>query len=253
MEWWTIDQLEPDTYALSEYGHWEETHCYLLLGTERCLLIDTGLGVSDLGAEVRRLTSLPVLAALTHVHWDHIGGCRHFSQIAVHELERGWLSGGLPIPLEAVKQNLTREPVRFPPDFHEEAYEIYQGEPSVILRDGDTISLGNREIQAIHTPGHSPGHLCFYEPARRALYTGDLIYSGCLYAFYPSTDPAAYLESVKKVGKLPAGRIYPGHHKLEIPVALIKEVEDGLEGLSQAGRLRQGEGLISFPHFQIQL
>ena len=41
-DWFTIEPLDGDTFAISEYRHWEETHCYLLLGTERALLIDTG-------------------------------------------------------------------------------------------------------------------------------------------------------------------------------------------------------------------
>ena len=48
-DWFTIEPLDGDTFAISEYRHWEETHCYLLLGTERALLIDTGLGVADRG------------------------------------------------------------------------------------------------------------------------------------------------------------------------------------------------------------
>ena len=75
MDWLTIQQLDKDTWALSEPRHWEETHAYLLAGTKRALLIDTGLGVCDLFSAVRSLTSLPVTVALTHAHWDHIGGC----------------------------------------------------------------------------------------------------------------------------------------------------------------------------------
>jgi len=40
--WFTIDRIDADTYIISEYRHWEETHCYLLNGAERSLLIDTG-------------------------------------------------------------------------------------------------------------------------------------------------------------------------------------------------------------------
>lgn len=48
-EWFTVEQIERDTYAISEYRHWEEPHCYLLLGARRALLIDSGLGVADIG------------------------------------------------------------------------------------------------------------------------------------------------------------------------------------------------------------
>ena len=72
--WFTIDRIDPETYILSEYRHWEETHCYLLCGRERALLIDTGLGICDISQEVSKLTDLPVSVVATHIHWDHIGG-----------------------------------------------------------------------------------------------------------------------------------------------------------------------------------
>lgn len=59
-EWFTIEKIDGETYALGEYGHWEQTHTYLLLGDTRALLIDTGLGVADIGAQVKALTSLPL-------------------------------------------------------------------------------------------------------------------------------------------------------------------------------------------------
>ena len=97
-DWFTVEQVDPQTFVLSEYGHWEETHCYLLCGSESALLIDTGLGVSNIRAVVSRLTTLPVLAVTTHAHWDHIGGHRYFAQIAVHHLEKDWLSVRFPRP-----------------------------------------------------------------------------------------------------------------------------------------------------------
>ena len=53
--WFTIDTIDPDTAILSEYRHWEETHCYLLTGTERALLIDTGLGICDISQHERQV------------------------------------------------------------------------------------------------------------------------------------------------------------------------------------------------------
>lgn len=83
-DWFTTEAIDNDTFVISEYKHWEETHCYLLIGTESALLIDTGLGVSDIKDVVGRYTSLPVIVATTHVHWDHIGGHGLFDDIAVH-------------------------------------------------------------------------------------------------------------------------------------------------------------------------
>ena len=115
--WFTIEQIDRDTFSISEYKHWEETHCYLLCGEKYAILIDTGLGVSNIRTIVDSLTKLPVMTVTTHVHWDHIGGHKYFDNIAVHEAEKDWLSVRFPIPLQVVKNNLTRLPCDFPRDF----------------------------------------------------------------------------------------------------------------------------------------
>ena len=102
-DWFTIDQVDESTYIISEYHHWEETHCYLLIGSERALLIDTGLGVCIIYEQVRRLTDKPVTAVATHIHWDHIGGHKYFPEFYAHEAELDWLNGKFPLPLQAVK------------------------------------------------------------------------------------------------------------------------------------------------------
>ena len=66
--WFTVDHIDEDTFVISEPKHWEETHCYLVCGRERAVLIDTGLGVADIAEAVSSLTPLPVFAVLTHTH-----------------------------------------------------------------------------------------------------------------------------------------------------------------------------------------
>ncbi|MDD6261381.1 MAG: MBL fold metallo-hydrolase [Clostridiales bacterium] len=252
-DWFTVEEIDSQTFAISEYKHWEETHCYLLCGQESAVLIDTGLGVSNIRKIVDSLTRLPVMAVTTHIHWDHIGGHKYFDNIAVHEDEKDWLSVKLPIPLQVVKNNLTKIPCNFPAEFDIDAYQIFQGEPQRILHDGDWLDLGGREIQVIHTPGHSPGHCCFYEPARKYLYSGDLIYKGCLYAFYPTTDPQLFYHSIKRVQKYKIAKVLPSHHDVNIPVSLINEIEAGFAKLARSGQLKQGNGLFEFGDFQIQI
>ena len=252
-DWFTVEKIDAQTFVISEYKHWEETHCYLLCGQEKALLIDTGLGVSNIKKIVDSLTDLPFMAVTTHVHWDHIGGHRYFDNIAVHELEQDWLSVKFPISLQVVKNNLTRLPCDFPAEFDIDAYRIFQGMPQRVLSDGDWLDLGNRKIQVVHTPGHSPGHCCFYDPEREYLFSGDLIYKGCLYAFYPTTDPQLFYHSVKRVQEYKISRILPGHHQLNIPVSLINEIEAGFAQIERSGKLKQGNGLFEFGDFQIQI
>ena len=95
--WFTTDKIDSNSYIISEYRHWEETHCYLLSGTKRSLLIDTGLGVCHIADEVNKLTSLPVTAVATHIHWDHIGGHACYPDFYAHEAELNWLDGEFPL------------------------------------------------------------------------------------------------------------------------------------------------------------
>ena len=252
-DWFTVEAIDAQTFAISEYKHWEETHCYLLCGRERAVLIDTGLGVSNIKRIVDGLTELPVTVITTHAHWDHIGGHRYFDTIAVHEAEKDWLSVRFPIPLQVVRRNLTKLPCDFPADFDLDAYRVFQGMPQKILRDGDWLELGGRGLRVIHTPGHSPGHCCFYEPGRNYLFSGDLIYQGCLYAFYPTTDPQLFYRSVKRVRGYEIAKILPGHHQLHIPLSLLDEIEAGFAQIERSGQLRQGNGLFEFGDFQIQI
>lgn len=122
-----------------------------------------------------------------------------------------------------------------------------------MLYDGDILDLGDRTLQVIHTPGHSPGHCCFYEQDRRWLYSGDLIYKGCLYAFYPTTDPQLFYNSVRRVQKYEISRVLPGHHQLSIPGSMIDEIEAAFAQIERNGKLKQGNGLFEFRDFQIQI
>lgn len=251
--WFTVEQIDRNTFAISEYKHWEETHCYLLCGKERAILIDTGLGISNISEIVDTLTKLPVMVMTTHVHWDHIGGHKYFKHIAVHEAEKEWLSVKFPVPLSVVKHSLMCKPCDFPSDFKIDQYQIFQGVPQMLLHDGDSIDLGDRKLEVIHTPGHSPGHCCFYEPEKKYIYSGDLIYRGCLAMFYPSTNPAQFWESIRKIQSLEIKRILPGHHQLPVPVSLLDEIEMAFHDLSNKGKLKHGSGIFSYDDFQIHI
>ncbi len=242
-DWFTIDKIDEDTYIISEYRHWEETHCYLLNGTERSLLIDTGLGICNIYDEVIKLTDKPVTAAATHIHWDHIGGHKYFPDFYAHENELDWLSGGFPLPLKTIKTYVT-DRCELPEGYDVNTYEFFQGTPSRVLRDNDIIDIGGRAVQVLHTPGHSPGHMCFWEQARGYLFTGDLVYKDTLFAYYPSTDPEAYLKSLERIAELPAKRVFPAHHSLDIQPEIVIRMRDEFRKLKDVGKLHHGSGVF---------
>ena len=251
-DWFTIDQVDESTYIISEYHHWEETHCYLLIGSERALLIDTGLGVCNIYEQVRRLTDKPVTAVATHIHWDHIGGHKYFPEFYAHEAELDWLIGKFPLPLQAVK-NMVADRCELPEDFCINGYAIFQGKPGRLLDEGDTIDLGGRTIQVLHTPGHSPGHLCFWEDEKGYLYSGDLVYEGTLFANYPSTDPQSYMTSLEKIAVLPIKQLFPGHHSLNISPELVVKMRDAFRRLNEDDKLCHGSGTHNYGDWAVML
>lgn len=248
--WFTLDKIDNETFILSEYRHWEETHCYLLCGTKKALLIDTGLGICDISQEVKKLTHLPVTAAATHIHWDHIGGHRYFPDFYAHEAELPWLQGEFPLSMETVRE-MVLDRCDPPEDFDIGKYELFQGAPARVLRDGDVIDLGGRLVEVLHTPGHSPGHMCFFERERGYLFTGDLVYKDVLFAYCPSTDPEAYPESMERVAALPAERVFPAHHSLDTQPELLVRIRDAFRNLKAEGKLHHGGGQFDCGDFGI--
>lgn len=243
--WFTIDEIDNETYIISEYRHWEETHCYLLNGSSRSLLIDTGLGICNIHDEVIKLTDKPVTAAATHIHWDHIGGHKYFPDFCANSEELDWLNGKFPLSAEAIKRMVTdcRE---LPDEYDVNGYMIFQGTPARVLTDHDTIDIGGRSIEILHTPGHSPGHMCFWEKERGYLFTGDLVYKGTLFACYPSTDPDAYLASLEKIAALPVQRVFPAHHSLDIYPEIIVRMRGAFRELKSDGKLCHGGGSFDY-------
>ena len=115
------------------------------------------------------------------------------------------------------------------------------------------IDLGDRKIQALHTPGHSPGHLCFWERERGYVFTGDLIYKDTLFAYYPSTDPQAYLQSLEVIAALPSIRLFPAHHSLDIQPEIAVRMRNAFRELNANGKLRHGSGTFDYGDWAIWL
>ncbi len=112
------------------------------------------------------------------------------------------------------------------------------------LSDGDVVRAGKLNLIAVHTPGHSSDHLCFWLADDRALFTGDLVLGrGSSMVTYPEGNVAAYLRSLEKVAALRPKMLFPGHwdpvtdalqkideyrtHRLEREAQVLAEVRRG--------------------------
>jgi len=250
--WFTVDQIDKETYIISEYRHWEETHCYLLNGSEHSLLIDTGIGICNIYDKVIKLTDKPITAVASHIHWDHIGGHKYFPDFYAHEDELNWLNGKFPLTMEQIK-GMVVDRCDLPDGYDVNKYEFFQGKPTKVLKGNEVINIGDRFVQIVHTPGHSPGHMCFFEKERGYLFTGDLVYKDTLFAYFPSTDPETYLNSLEQVSTLPVKQVFPAHHTLNIQPEILVRMRDAFRQLKADGKLHHGSGTFDYGDWAVWL
>jgi glyoxylase-like metal-dependent hydrolase (beta-lactamase superfamily II)/8-oxo-dGTP pyrophosphatase MutT (NUDIX family) len=168
------------------------TNAYLI-GDREMALVDPGSGEPE---ELERLFALIELLAsddrrvqvvlLTHHHPDHVGG------------------------VEAV-----RERYHVPVGAHPETAKHVRVDFSIA--DGQWIPLVHQlddwNLQAIHTPGHARGHLCFHHARTGSLFSGDHVVGGAgtVIVDPPEGDMADYLASLERLARLGAGTLFPGH------------------------------------------
>jgi len=212
-----VIELVPGIYQLR--GEKPGSHVYLIKGDNKNVLIDTGVAgkfpvlkrrLTELGLHVRDMN----LIILTHEHYDHIGATAFFHRTAVVAAHR----------LAANKVELQDEFVTL----------LNHDQPSkpfwvdVWLEDGSIIDLGNYGLQVIHTPGHTSGCICLYEPTAGLLFTGDTVFAGgTLSEIAVGGNVSDYVNSVRRLSNLKSKQIYPGHGRVsstpdeDLPKAIV--------------------------------
>jgi hydroxyacylglutathione hydrolase len=175
------------------------TNCWLLAleGSEEALVIDPGFFPDRIHRLLEAAGKRPVATLATHGHYDHIGSAALFcgSEIPfyIHKEDelaltdpRAWGAG---IVTEGV------------------------GRPGEVrtVSDGDVIDVAGFSLEILHTPGHTPGHICF--KAAQWIFTGDLVFKGAIgRSDFPNSDPVAMETSLRRFLTLPDPMAaYPGH------------------------------------------
>jgi glyoxylase-like metal-dependent hydrolase (beta-lactamase superfamily II) len=164
--------------------------------------------VTALGLDLRYIIN-------THAHPDHISGNADIrektgAKIIIHEDE------------EKLLTHLA----------HKAFIRMFGGKPSpkadIMVKDGDTIAIGNVSLSVIHTPGHSPGGICLYD-GEENLFTGDTLFvAGIGRTDLPGGSMKTLMNSIKeRILTLPDDTIiWPGHNYGPTPRSTVKQERD---------------------------
>lgn len=167
-DWFEVQRLPHAVTMIREPHHAEDVKSYLIEGERDAAVLDTGLGVGDFARLVATLSGKRPRVLQTHAHWDHIGASHAFDDVLVHPAEADGLRAGWPEAryVAAFTEGMV-DKERLPAGF-DTAGGIPGCEPAGWLEDGGRIDLGNRVLEVMHTPGHSPGGVSFLDRQARA-------------------------------------------------------------------------------------
>lgn len=191
-----IIPINENSWRIEDSG----VRCFLLTGSEKALLIDSGRELHTARDIAESLTDLPVMLLNTHADGDHTGSNEQFESFYMH------------------------------PD--EEAHFRRGGRGGTIIpvREGDILDLGGRELRIIDLPGHTPGSIAVLDVGNRVLISGDPVQEhGRIFMFGAHRNMENYIRSLEHLETFTAefDEIWPSHADIPISPALIHKLHDG--------------------------
>jgi len=214
-------------------------------GRDADLVVDAANGIGALRPAVEALAEgRPLIAVATHGHFDHVGGFHEFDDRRVHaddlEMTRS------PFPLRMRRADFpdgTLEMFAYydcpvpevivraipAPGFDLDAWVAPGAEPTVLLHEGDVVDLGDRRFEVLHTPGHTAGSICLWEPRTGTLFSGDAFYVDARLSF---DDPAAGARSLERIAALPLQVAHAGHERSAGGEELRRVAAEAIAGIA---------------------
>lgn len=188
-DYFVVQDLGAGTFAIGEPRYYQQNYSYLIIGTKRALMFDSGSGTRDIGKVVKSLTRLPVTVMVSHLHFDHFGGIGAFDHVAMIDLPqtRADVSGG------------RLRPSRYEYLGFWDGRSAPSARVTEWLTPGAVIDLGGRSLTVLSTPGHTPSSAALFDAANHRLFIGDYVYPTTLYAFLPGASLSAYRQTARRL------------------------------------------------------
>lgn len=222
---YVIHPVDQDTYLLCEYAR---TCSYLLIGSKKALLIDTGCGCGNLLETVRSLADRELIVVNSHGHLDHVGANYYFPKVWIMREDEALMyqSSSREIKDTDIRRYLTGMDADFDKKELERIIAAPQVKETAYLKDGMVFELGGRTIEVIQTPGHTAGSCCFLDKTRRQLYTADTICDISILLFFSeSKSVESYYRSIQRLESRQEeyDLMFPGHHKVPLDKGYLEE------------------------------
>lgn len=258
-DWFEVYKINDSIYALYEMGQFEEAISYLILGLDKALLFDTGIGVGDIKKVVSGLTDLPVAVLNSHTHYDHVGGNHYFDEIygTATEYTRDHTKGR---SNEEVREFVGPGWV-WKPMPGGVTVDNYESQPFIIteyVEDGSKIDLGGRILEVHLVPGHTPDALVVVDREARLMFMGDTFYPASLYAHMGDANFDRYVKSAEKLAGMAddVDTLLPAHNEPWVSSAYLKAMYQGFLDIQKPGaeyRITDGDREYKFDGFTIMV
>ncbi len=211
---------------------------YLVEGSEKAALLDTGFGVGNLKAYVETLTDKPVICVITHCHIDHVNGAGWFDEIYLNPEDNGLYENAYR-PERRKYEDFARKPEIAAIPFSDYAPKIIK--PFIPYYDGDVFDLGGVHLKAIQVKGHSEGMTMILIQEDRYILFGDACGNQVgIGGDYRISIPK-YLDQLKKVKAIEDQYDYiiRSHTGFQSPKELLDNVMDCCQRIIDGTDYRQ--------------
>jgi len=218
-------------------ARWLRCNIWHVRGRDRDLIIDTGMGLRPLTAEIARLSDRPQTALMTHSHFDHAGGLHAFDERCGHRAEAAIIAAPTAANTVADSGYVRAETFTALPweGFSHRDFRVRSAPLTRLLDEGDIIDLGDRVFHVFHLPGHSPGSIALYEKSTGILFSGDVVYDGALIDDLYHSVPDDLDASHARLRELPVSTVHPGHFQSFSQARLVEILDEYKAGGRRVG------------------